>query len=224
MLKAAKSGYQSPADVNSPSFVPELLHPVRDERRDISTEKLNHSYNNSRSESRQRDVSETRPAERRREDSSLTPTRGDRDKIPGKKDNRRQEVGKPSAEFVTKTHQRIENKTKKPNLARLNNTTFDENSGIGNRLKSPNVSVSPVPRREAAHDIRDRVERELGRSVELEQSGSTEPKYQKPTLPRKYLSTRSRRSTTVELAKTIIDTMVERVHHQWQSLELTNIA
>lgn len=161
MLKAAKSGYVSTADVNNPTFMPELLNPgARDDKRDASMDqkdKLNYSYQQSRSESiqKQRELSESRAIKERQKDKedSLTPNRG-----------RRDPTAKPSADFVTKTHQKIENKTKKPNIARLNNTTFDENSQMGNRLKSPNVSASPGPRREAA----EARERELGTSVDLD--------------------------------------------------------
>lgn len=151
MLKAAKGGYQSPADVNSQHFVPEVIS-GKEGNRGVSVERQNMSFNNiqSRSESvnKPRDTSENRiVADRRREDSS-TPNRGERDKKIPKDEYRRDPIGKPSSDFVAKTHLKIENKTKKPNIARLNNTTIDDASQIYNRLKSPGVSVSPGPKRE----------------------------------------------------------------------------
>lgn len=89
----------------------------------------------------------------------MTPNRGKRDP-----------TAKPPAEFVSKTHMKIENKTKKPNLAKLNNTTFDENSQMGHRLKSPTASTSPGPRREIPDARADR-DKDLGTSVDLD-SGS----------------------------------------------------
>lgn len=155
MLKAAKNGYVSPADINNPNFMPKFLHSGKEETlvakdRDKSAgpgERLNQSFNPDRAElkSRPRDLSESRPAiERKPVEESSSPAR---DKRYSRNDYRKEPVKQPPQEFVTKTHQKIENRTKKPNLARLNNTTFDENSQMGNRLKSPNTSVSPGPRR-----------------------------------------------------------------------------
>lgn len=153
MLKASKNGYVSPADINNPNFVPKLLNSTKEEKtneRDNSLnprERLNQSFNPDRNESRarQRELSESRPPlERITKEEMASPSR---DKRYSKHDYRKETTKPPPQEFVTKTHQRIENKTKKPNLARLNNTTFDENSQMGNRLKSPKNSVSPGPRR-----------------------------------------------------------------------------
>lgn len=154
ILKASKNGYISPADINNTSFIPKLLNPIKEgdpkerERSLNVRDRLNQSFNPDRNESRprQRELSESRvPAERQAtNDEASSPSR---DKRYSRHDYRKETTKPPPQEFVTKTHQRIENKTKKPNLARLNNTTFDENSQMGNRLKSPKTSVSPGPRR-----------------------------------------------------------------------------
>lgn len=154
MLKASKNGYISPADINNTSFIPKLLNPIKEgdpkerERSLNVRDRLNQSFNPDRNESRprQRELSESRaPAERQAtNDETSSPSR---DKRYSRHDYRKETTKPPPQEFVTKTHQRIENKTKKPNLARLNNTTFDENSQMGNRLKSQQNSVSPGPRR-----------------------------------------------------------------------------
>lgn len=149
MLKASKGGYVSSADINNLTFLPKLLNGPKEPEKDKSQfpgDRLNQSFNPDRIESRNRhrELSETRPAI----ENSLVDESPIRDKRYSKHDYRK-EVARPPAEFVTKTHQKIENKTKKPNLARLNNTTFDE-SQINNKLKSPNVSVSPGPRRDPA--------------------------------------------------------------------------
>lgn len=150
MLKASKGGYSSTADINNPVFNPKLLNAPKESEKDKAQnpgERLNQSFNPDKerieSRNRQRELSESRPPL----ENSLVTDSPIRDKRYSKHDYRK-EVARPPAEFVTKTHQKIENKTKKPNLARLNNTTFDENSQMGNRLKSPNVSVSPGPRRD----------------------------------------------------------------------------
>ena len=148
LLKASKGGYISTADVNNSNFMPKLLNAPKDSEKEKSQtpgERLNQSFNPDRIEnrSRQRELSESRAPV----DTSVNNDSPLRDKHYSKHDYRK-EVARPPAEFVTKTHQKIENKTKKPNLARLNNTTFDENNQMGNRLKSSNVSVSPGPRRD----------------------------------------------------------------------------
>lgn len=150
MLKASKGGYVSSADINNPTFLPKLLNAPKEpekEKPQNPGDRLNQSFNPDRdrieSRNRQRELSESRPPL----ENSLATDSPIRDKRYSKHDYRK-EVARPPAEFVTKTHQKIENKTKKPNLARLNNTTFDENSQMGTRLKSPNVSVSPGPRRD----------------------------------------------------------------------------
>lgn len=154
MLKASKNGYISPADINNTSFIPKLLNPIKEgdskerERSLNVRDRLNQSFNPDRNESRprQRELSESRaPAERQATNDEISSP--SRDKRYSRHDYRKETTKPPPQEFVTKTHQRIENKTKKPNLARLNNTTFDENSQMGNRLKSQQNSVSPGPRR-----------------------------------------------------------------------------
>lgn len=169
MLKASKTGHLSPADVNNPNFTPELLNPVqKEERREVSQDKspINQSRSDSVTKRREeRDLSESRAAEKKKEDS-LTPSRADR-KPPN--DYRKDVLTKPSLDYVTKTHMKIENKTRKPNLARLNNTTFDEGNQMNNKLKSPNVSVSPAPRRGRGEDVKDQREKELGTSMEIDQ-------------------------------------------------------
>lgn len=154
LLKAVKGGYESSADINNPGFVPELLFPDR------APKGGNVSQPQSRSEStnKPREMSETRiplDSSVKKKEEAQAPKEKEREREKKhSKYNYRQGVDKPSEEFVTKTHQKIEDRTKKPNLARLNNTTIDgDNSIIGNRLKSPNVSISPAPRKEPIRDV-----------------------------------------------------------------------
>ena len=178
MLKASRAGNQSPYDVNNPNFMPEVVNP-KDNIRGVSVEKQNYSYGiHSRSESinkpRDREPSESRAtAEKRREDSA-TPSRVERDRKTPKEDFRKElptasTSNKPSPDFVAKTHQKIETKSKKSNIAKMNNTTFEETSQANNRHKSPGASVSPGPRREPTNEA---VSRDLISSTNID-SGSS---------------------------------------------------
>lgn len=178
MLKMAKTGYQSPADVNNPLFCPEVLAPKRDkDLRDQSVDRsrMNRSQNHSRSDSiskaNPREMSETRIPDKKPLPDSLSgqPSSASRAERTRHISSKARET-RPPAEFVTRTHQRIENKTKAPNLARLNNTTFDEGSQMGNRLRSPGVSISPGPKhRDTSHLLQD--SHNLGHSMDLDASG-----------------------------------------------------
>lgn len=178
MLKASRAGNQSPFDVNNPNFMPEVVNP-KDTIRGVSVEKQNYSYGiHSRSESinkpREREPSESRAtAEKRREDSA-TPSRVERERKTPKEDYRKEQPpastsSKPSPDFVAKTHQKIETKSKKSNISKVNNTTLDETSQANNRNKSPGVSISPGPRRETANEV---AARDLVSSTNID-SGST---------------------------------------------------
>lgn len=178
MLKASRAGNQSLCDVNNPNFMPEVVNP-KDTIRGVSVEKQNFAYGiHSRSDSvnkpREREPSESRAtAEKRREDSA-TPSRVDRERKAPKEDYRKEpqvasSSNKPSPDFVAKTHQKIETKSKKSNIAKMNNTTFEETSQANPRHKSPGVSVSPGPRRETANETANR---DLVSSTNID-SGST---------------------------------------------------
>jgi hypothetical protein len=70
MLKSSKNGYNSPADINNPNFVPKLLtsgkeEPIKDREKSLGVgDRLNQSFNPEKGDgkARQRELSESRPA------------------------------------------------------------------------------------------------------------------------------------------------------------------
>lgn len=167
LLKAINAGYISPADINNPNFRLKLLDGVEErieepidpeearKRREIEDlkkfkaqmdkdQKLNTISNKNEEPSQtqpdifKRDINHLHERERKKEHVKITRGSG-----------RNPEEDPPSA-LINKNHNIIEKRTRKPNIAKLNNTTVMsiedgksvERHGRGSRIG--NDSVSPV--------------------------------------------------------------------------------
>lgn len=194
MLKAAKTGHSSPADITSSTFTPELIGsgPSKTEREASVERNIGGGRSESIPKQRQteREPSENRglPSEKNRErekdrerererekerDDSLTPSRGrvvdgsfgGGSKVdPRKSETRQQDSTKPQPKPSIDLN-RSRNTGVNTSKAANNNNFYDIQ-----KPKSPKVSMSPVPRRDEPTDRQRNTNTDLGTSMELDSS------------------------------------------------------
>lgn len=191
MLKAAKAGHSSHADITSQNFTPELIGsaPSKAEREAsmgrTSVAARSESIPKHRQTEREREASENRtlPSEKNRDrdtererererEDSLTPSKGRAtdgsfgggSRIDKKNDPRQAETNKPQPKPSIDLNR---SRNTGVNTSKTgNNTTYEENQ----RPKSPKISMSPVPRREDNNDRQRPNNADLGTSMELDSS------------------------------------------------------
>lgn len=194
LLKATKGGYLSPADINSPGFSPEFIESKKPEpAREPSVERGQQGRSESVPKQRigDRETSETRiaNAERQRDDS-LTPTKGKGDfNIGSKIADPRKSENRPISDLMNSS-KNVQNKSlveSKPKTSATSNTragnvTLDEaqltGAGSSQKVKSPKVSASPVPRRDDLidrHIERQKTTPDAGTSMDFDNSSPVGP-------------------------------------------------
>jgi hypothetical protein len=129
LAKSIKNGYQSPADIANAKFSPDVLNKEKKDIKPVKKPDLNMSV--PLAEKSRDSAIKSQPTKigvRTMSNDYNTPSSNLRQSLIN--------ATSPPADLINANHQKIETRTKKPNLAHLNNTTLmsiDDTTNNGHR-------------------------------------------------------------------------------------------
>lgn len=130
LLKAIKNGYTSPADIASPAFVPDALN--KDKKENLQS-------------SKKVDLNMSVPLANKEKDATIKSqptkigTRTMSNDYNALNNLNQSKANTPMNDLISSNHHKIETRTKKPNIAHLNDTTLMSIDNTHLRDKSPGV-------------------------------------------------------------------------------------